>query len=411
MTLQTQTNTVARIFAALAIAGMVALAGCLGGGGDDDVTPAPAPAPEPDPAPAPEPDPAPGRMTITPPASQTIENACADRGRLTYAFFEVNSSTNKATGGYWAGGSLAPGQKAEIETLKGCASGHRACYGAEPADGGGFWGVGLDSANIRRCDACCVACSSAGEARFSSVSLTCQAARQTDRPGSPNNRDPEKRGSIPAQTLTVGGSVMIDLSRYFTDPDGDELSYSRLLALGPVIVTAAVSGNTLRIEGVRAGEVTVRAVARDPAGRNEYQDIEVTVEANNRYGALAFSEKGRGGYAWAIDFGNSQSDAEQAAVNGCTSLGGTRCTVVPGERGVRLSGPDRCFAIARSEAVDAGRLPAFGFAITGTKAAADRGAIAQCERAAVARQLSGTCRLDTSRDGSPGSVCYGTAAR
>ena len=169
MTLQTQTNTVARIFAALAIAGMVALTGCLGGGGDD-VTPAPAPAPEPDPAPAPAPtpaltpapapaptpaptsDPGPGGMTITPPASRTIENACADSGSIAYIFYQVNRSSQVT--GYWEGGKLSPGQKAEIPTLKGCASGQRACFGAEATDGR-IWGVGRNSASLRSCDDCC----------------------------------------------------------------------------------------------------------------------------------------------------------------------------------------------------------------------------------------------------------------
>ena len=40
-----------------------------------------------------------------------------------------------------------------------------------------------------------------------------------------NNQDPTGR-LIPSQTLELGEQHSIDLSDYFSDPDGDELSYT-----------------------------------------------------------------------------------------------------------------------------------------------------------------------------------------
>lgn len=39
------------------------------------------------------------------------------------------------------------------------------------------------------------------------------------------NRSPLPVGSIPDTVMTVGGSITGDVSEYFSDPDGDSLSY------------------------------------------------------------------------------------------------------------------------------------------------------------------------------------------
>ena len=45
--------------------------------------------------------------------------------------------------------------------------------------------------------------------------------------GGTTNQPPRAAGSVPAQTLTVGGgSASVNVARYFTDPDGDRLTYT-----------------------------------------------------------------------------------------------------------------------------------------------------------------------------------------
>ena len=91
------------------------------------------------------------------------------------------------------------------------------------------------------------------------------------------NRPPRPTGSIPGQTLTVGGvAVSVDVTRYFTDPDGDALEYSAS-STGSGIVTAAVSASVVTLAPVAAGAATVTVSARDPAGASAAQSIAVTV--------------------------------------------------------------------------------------------------------------------------------------
>ena len=92
------------------------------------------------------------------------------------------------------------------------------------------------------------------------------------------NRPPRATGSIPAQTLTVGGrSASVSVARYFTDPDGDALTYSaRSSRTG--VVRASASGSTVTLSPGSAGTATVTVTARDPDGLSATQSISVTVE-------------------------------------------------------------------------------------------------------------------------------------
>ena len=93
------------------------------------------------------------------------------------------------------------------------------------------------------------------------------------------NRAPRASGSIPAQTLSVGGrAASVNVTRYFTDPDGDTLTYTaRSSRTG--IVTAAVSGSTVTLAPVAAGTATITVTARDPGGLSATQSMAVTVQA------------------------------------------------------------------------------------------------------------------------------------
>ena len=132
-----------------------------------------------------------------------------------------------------------------------------------------------------------------GYARYSDYTYTCdvsecvivdqEVTRGTVRrepTGGGTNRAPRASGSIPAQTLAVSdGAASVNVARYFTDPDGDALTYT-VRSSRNSIVTAAVSGSTVRLTPVGAGTAMVTVTARDPGGLSAMQSIAVTVAAS-----------------------------------------------------------------------------------------------------------------------------------
>ena len=98
--------------------------------------------------------------------------------------------------------------------------------------------------------------------------------------GGGTNRPPRATGSVPAQTLRVGGgAASVNVSRYFTDPDGDRLTYTARSSRSGV-VRASASGSTVTLTPVAAGTTTVTVTARDPDGESATQSIAVTVEGD-----------------------------------------------------------------------------------------------------------------------------------
>ncbi len=90
------------------------------------------------------------------------------------------------------------------------------------------------------------------------------------------NRAPEPRGSIPAATVPAGDRTTVDLSSYFTDPDGDALAYSASSS-ATAVATVAVSGAALTVTAVAPGTATVTVTAADPDGETAMQSFPVTV--------------------------------------------------------------------------------------------------------------------------------------
>ena len=80
------------------------------------------------------------------------------------------------------------------------------------------------------------------------------------------NQAPVAMGGIATQTLTAGQSVTIDVSSYFSDPDGDALSYAATSS-NAAVATASASGSSVTIGAVAAGATTVTVTASDPGGR------------------------------------------------------------------------------------------------------------------------------------------------
>ena len=93
----------------------------------------------------------------------------------------------------------------------------------------------------------------------------------------PVNDAPEAVGAIPEQTLEEGGApVMLDLTPYFADVDGDVLTYAAESS-DPAAATVTVAGTTLTLTAVVAGAARVTVTASDPAGLTATQVFGVAV--------------------------------------------------------------------------------------------------------------------------------------
>ncbi|WP_419947846.1 Ig-like domain-containing protein [Candidatus Palauibacter sp.] len=94
------------------------------------------------------------------------------------------------------------------------------------------------------------------------------------------NRAPEAVGELPAQSLEVGAEATVDVTPFFSDPDGDELMYGAESS-APETVAVAVEGSSLTVTAVAAGRATVTVTATDPDGLSATHGAEVTVQADS----------------------------------------------------------------------------------------------------------------------------------
>ena len=92
----------------------------------------------------------------------------------------------------------------------------------------------------------------------------------------PITHPPTVTGSPPDVELVAGDAVAVDASAYFSDPDGDVLSYE-VRSSDPEVAAAEVSGVTVRVTAVSRGTATVTVTARDPEGRAAALRFGVTV--------------------------------------------------------------------------------------------------------------------------------------
>ena len=90
------------------------------------------------------------------------------------------------------------------------------------------------------------------------------------------NRGPVATDSIPARTLHKRETAQIDLTRHFTDPDGDPLRVEIASSDG-LVATATASGTTLTVRAGVAGEATLTVTVIDPGGLAARQNFAVTV--------------------------------------------------------------------------------------------------------------------------------------
>ncbi len=93
------------------------------------------------------------------------------------------------------------------------------------------------------------------------------------------NRAPEITDTIPDQMLMAGDTVRLDPADYFSDPDGDDLTYEAVSS-EIAIVTALIDADGMVEIGAQAsGSTVVTVQAKDPEGLSAEQQINVTVTA------------------------------------------------------------------------------------------------------------------------------------
>ena len=95
------------------------------------------------------------------------------------------------------------------------------------------------------------------------------------------NRSPRPVSTIPDTTAVKGEEIAVDVSPYFTDPDGDDLIFAAESS-DDHVATAGVDGKYLAVTAVDTGAATVTATATDAAGLNATQSFTVTVSLPNR---------------------------------------------------------------------------------------------------------------------------------
>ena len=96
-----------------------------------------------------------------------------------------------------------------------------------------------------------------------------------DRPDG-TNRPPAPAGTLPDRLLTLPGTLDVDVSAAFVDPDGDALTYA-VASSAPSVVTVSASATRVTLTAVSAGTATIRVTAMDRGGLSAAQAFTVSV--------------------------------------------------------------------------------------------------------------------------------------
>jgi len=94
-----------------------------------------------------------------------------------------------------------------------------------------------------------------------------------------SNRAPVAQGVIPTPPPLDAGAAahQVDVAAYFSDPDGDALTYAAESSNGNV-ATVSTTGSAVSVTPVAKGTATITATATDPGGLTADQRFRVTVE-------------------------------------------------------------------------------------------------------------------------------------
>ena len=91
------------------------------------------------------------------------------------------------------------------------------------------------------------------------------------------NRAPVTVGEISGRTIYVGATDSLDVSPYFSDPDGDSLNYE-VATSRRIRVTVAAYDNIVALTAASVGSSTITVTARDPDGLRATQRFRAVVE-------------------------------------------------------------------------------------------------------------------------------------
>ena len=100
-------------------------------------------------------------------------------------------------------------------------------------------------------------------------------ARLRDRPARAN-RPPTAAAALPDRTLSLPGTLTVDVSRAFADPDGDSLTWAVSSSV-PDIVAVTAAGPRVALTAVSVGAATIEVTATDPGGLSASQSFTATV--------------------------------------------------------------------------------------------------------------------------------------
>ncbi|MDE2662881.1 MAG: hypothetical protein OXI39_07750 [Gemmatimonadota bacterium] len=90
------------------------------------------------------------------------------------------------------------------------------------------------------------------------------------------NLAPTPVSEIASRTLVTGGTETIDVSGYFTDPEGDALTYSAASS-DPLVAGVSVAGSELTMVGLSRGTAEATVTARDHEEAEARQSFELAV--------------------------------------------------------------------------------------------------------------------------------------
>ena len=106
--------------------------------------------------------------------------------------------------------------------------------------------------------------------------LVAACAEAAVEPPEPVNHAPTAEGTIPDRSVSVGGADSLDVSGYFSDPDGDPLTFLVETSDTGVVAGAAVN-SIVTLSGIAEGAANVTVTAHDPGGSSARQRFGVFV--------------------------------------------------------------------------------------------------------------------------------------
>ncbi|OWR32566.1 RTX toxin [Saccharibacillus sp. O23] len=152
------------------------------------------------------------------------------------------------------------------------------------------------------------------------------------------NRNPVAK-NIPEQTATLDAAAStLDLSAYFSDPDGDPLTY-KVVSADKTVVSASAVGKQLQLQAAALGQTKVTVTAEDGRGGTLTQEIAVRVNRSPQISAPLADRKASVGTNVQVDLSGAFQDPDgdpltfeassQTASAASTQINGSDLTITP----------------------------------------------------------------------------------